>query len=424
MKFIFATTEVRKLPVTVLSRCQRFDLRRVAAATLVEHFSKIVKAEKAKANDAALAMIARAAEGSVRDGLSLLDQAIAHGGGEITEDQIRDMLGLADRARVLDLFKLTLSGETPQALKLLREQYDLGADPVVILQDMLEVAHWLTRLKVVPDAGTDTLTSEAEREQGSEMAKSLAMPHLTRAWQMMLKGLGEVRTSPNAIQAAEMVLIRLAYAADLPSPADLVRDIKSGKQTVPAAAPASAQAGNDSVTATSRPQPTSLQPTGGTVTALRPDTGSADVPKHPVPVNFEALVALFDAEKEGVLSTHLRDNVNLVEFRPGRLELNVNTRRVPRDFLGRVRHCLEVWTGMGWAVVLSEAAGEKSLAEQEQEHSDKLINDAASDPLVASILATFPGAKIARVIERQEEPAIDPQQFEADMNDNPLDDDF
>ena len=238
VKFIFATTEIRKLPVTVLSRCQRFDLKRVEADVLITHLAKLVDQEGCKAEDGALKLIARAAEGSVRDSLSLLDQAIAHGAGEVTESQVRDMLGLADRALVLDLFEQLMKGDVATGLSTLRHQYDAGADPAVVLNDLLEVTHWLTRLKVTPDTGTDTLVSEAERKQGGEMAQSLSMPHLTRAWQMLLKGLGEVRTAPSPIAAAEMVLIRLCYAANLPSPADLVKQAQSGGGGAPAGTPA------------------------------------------------------------------------------------------------------------------------------------------------------------------------------------------
>ena len=228
VKFIFATTEIRKIPVTVLSRCQRFDLKRVESDALVGHLDRITRSEGAEAEEGALKLIARAAEGSVRDSLSLLDQAIAHGGQKVSEQQVRDMLGLADRAMVLDLFELVMAGKTAEALAALRKQYDSGADPSVVVGDMLEVTHWLTRLKVAPDAGGDSVVSEAEKELGGKMAAKLAMPALTRAWQMLLKGLSEVRVAPSPIAAAEMILIRLCHAADMPSPADLVKKLTAG----------------------------------------------------------------------------------------------------------------------------------------------------------------------------------------------------
>jgi len=235
--FIFATTEIRKLPVTVLSRCQRFDLRRVDAERLITHFGEICEKEGAEVDPAALRMIARAAEGSVRDGLSLLDQAIAHGAGRVEAAQVRDMLGLADRAQVLDLTRAVFAGDIAAALDLLRAQYERGADPAILLADMLETVHWLTRLKVAP-AAAESAAPEAERTQGAEMAGSLSMADLTRAWQILLKGLEEVRVAPSPVAAAEMVLIRLAYAAELPSPAEALRSLQQSGAAPAAGAPA------------------------------------------------------------------------------------------------------------------------------------------------------------------------------------------
>ena len=236
VKFIFATTEPRKVPVTVLSRCQRFDLRRIDSGTLIEHLKEIAAKEEATVEAAALALIVRAADGSVRDGLSLLDQAIAHGTGTVTEHQVRAMLGLVDRARVLDLFEAVMSGQAPRALDLLGEDYAAGADPVTVLQDMLELTHWLTRLKVVPEAGDDITVPEEGRVRGREMAAKLSMPTLARTWQMLLKGLEETRRSLAPLGAAEMALLRLTYAADLPSPAELVRELEAEARTTPTAA--------------------------------------------------------------------------------------------------------------------------------------------------------------------------------------------
>src|ERR1700761_9037292 len=227
VKFIFATTEIRKIPVTVLSRCQRFDLKRVDIDVMSEHFTRIAAKENAEIAPAALAMICRAADGSVRDGLSLLDQAIAHGAGQVSEEQVRDMLGLADRARVFDLFDAVMKGDTAQALSLLTEQYAVGADPAVVLQDMLELTHWLTRLKLTPDQADAAAVAETERVRGADMAKRLSMAALTRCWSMLLKGLAETRAAPSPLQAAEMVLVRLMFAADLPSPAEAVEQLRS-----------------------------------------------------------------------------------------------------------------------------------------------------------------------------------------------------
>jgi DNA polymerase-3 subunit gamma/tau len=226
VKFIFATTEIRKVPVTVLSRCQRFDLRRIDSPTLVRHFTSVAEQEGVTLEPDAVAMIARAADGSARDGLSLLDQAIALGGDTVTVQQVRDMLGLADRARVVDLFEAAMTGQPKDALDILADLHRSGADPVVVLTDLLDFTHFLTRFKVVPETARDPATPEVERVRGGELAGRLAMPTLTRAWQILLKGLGEVQSAPVPFDAAEMVIVRLAYSADLPNPADLIRQLQ------------------------------------------------------------------------------------------------------------------------------------------------------------------------------------------------------
>ena len=234
VKFIFATTEVRKIPVTVLSRCQRFDLRRIDAETLAAHFKGIVENEGAKVTDGALNMIVRAADGSVRDGLSLFDQAIAHSGGEVGEDQVRRMLGLADRTITFDLLDAVMKGDADTALRTLGQQYAAGADPAAVLEDMLELTHWLTRIKVVPGAADAFGVPEAERVRGGEMAGKLSMAAVARAWQMLLKGLGEVRLAPRPEQAAEMILVRLAFASGLPTPAEALKALDDGGAAAPA----------------------------------------------------------------------------------------------------------------------------------------------------------------------------------------------
>ena len=419
--FIFATTEIRKLPVTVLSRCQRFDLRRVESERLIAHFTEICETEKAEADAAALRMIARAAEGSVRDGLSLLDQAIAHGAGRVSEEQVRDMLGLADRAQVLDLARAVFAGKVADALELLRNQYDRGADPAIVLSDLLETMHWLTRLKVSPEA-VEAAVPEAEKTQGAEMARSLAMADLTRAWQMLLKGLEEVRAAPSPISAAEMVLIRLAYAADLPSPGEALRSLEKmstdgGVSGRPGAAPASVAVSAPGVDArasepgrdrsgeeTPPAQAASGAEGGAAVLAFtQPAPGQEAADKEdeapsfdPVPADFEALIALFHARREPVLATALKDDVRLVEYRPGRLAINPSIRQRP-TFAGRLRDCLEQWTGRDWQIVISEEAGEPSLREKELAQEAALRKQAEADPRVRSLLKAFPGATLVEV---------------------------
>jgi len=403
VKFIFATTEIRKLPVTVLSRCQRFDLKRVESGTLVAHLASITEKENCKAEEGALKLIARASEGSVRDSLSLLDQAIAHGAGEVTEEQVREMLGLADRAQVLDLFELLMKGDIAAAIVMLRTQYDSGADPQVVLNDLLEVAHWLTRLKVTPDTGTDALVSEAEKSQGGAMAAALSMPHLTRAWQMLLKGLGEVKTAPSPIAAAEMVLVRLAYAANLPSPADLVKKLQN-QPAGSASAPTAAPSGSGGATAVAG-QPTQGYASGGPQRATAQTSaqvialhtgGAQDHAPHPMPVSFEKLVLLFSENKEAQLAVLLKDYVRPVSFKVGALEINI-TRQTPPDFLMRVKQCLKAWTGTDWMIAVSKEAGDATLRSKEVAREQQRKDEALAEPIVKALLASFPAAKLLAV---------------------------
>lgn len=405
VKFIFATTEIRKLPVTVLSRCQRFDLKRVESDVLVAHLANLVEKEGCKAEDGALKLIARAAEGSVRDSLSLLDQAIAHGAGDVSEGQVRDMLGLADRAQVLDLFELLMKGEIAEALTTLRSQYDSGADPVVVLSDLLEVSHWLTRLKVTPDTGTDVLVSEAEKSLGGSMAEKLSMPHLTRAWQMLLKGLGEVKIAPSPIAAAEMVLIRLAYAANMPAPADLMKKIQSQPSGTPAsgAAPAGGAGGATAIgghatamvgQASGASASHAVQPTAQVLAFNSGVDGNHAM--HPMPIDFEKLVALFNREKEPSLAILLKDHTHLINYKPGAIEINI-TRQTPADFIMRVKACLKHWTGTDWTITISKAAGDDTIRDQEVARDKKRKDEALQEPIVKALLTSFPEAKLLAV---------------------------
>ncbi len=423
VKFIFATTEIRKLPVTVLSRCQRFDLKRVEAQTLVDHLAKLVANENCTAEDGALTLIARAAEGSVRDSLSLLDQAIAHGAGKVTETQVRDMLGLADRAQVLDLFEQIMKGEIADALATLRTQYDSGADPVVVINDLLEVSHWLTRLKVTPDTGTDALVSEAEKEQGGKMAASLGMPHLTRAWQMLMKGLSEVRVAPSAIAAAEMVLIRMAYASGLPSPADLVKKLQNNPAQ-PSASSTSAGGPAAGPTAsgpmqqqTQAAQQQAAQPRSADIVALRAEE-VGDHPLHPMPVSFEKMVALFQAEKEGILATVLTDHVRIVDYKPSAFSITT-TGRTPNDFVMRAKQCLKAWTGSDWMISVDNGAAPASttLKEQHDARNKKRRDETLADPAVKALLDVFPEARLLAVRDKR---TLDEQLEEAAAADDGL----
>ena len=408
--FIFATTEVRKVPVTVLSRCQRFDLRRVDADVLIGHLGGIAKLEGVAVADAALALIARAAEGSVRDGLSLLDQAIAFADGEVSEAQVRDMLGLADRAQLIDLFECTMTGDAAGALAILRGQYDYGADPVIVLNDLLEFTHWLTRLKIAKRASDDLAATEAERVRGQEIAQKLTLPELTRTWQLLLKGLVETRDAPSPIDAAEMVLIRLAYAADLPSPADLVRSLKDGSAAgdapasaapassgppAAASAPASAAHASGQVAAAGQAVGVATAPEAQVQTA--PQATAKAAPEAAPVANFRAAVELAHEHREGALYTHLRRDVHLVRFAPGQIDVRL-TDDAPRSLPNDLAAFLTRMTGQRWVVsVAQREAGEPTLQQQDDEAVAGARAAAEEHPLVKKALEIFPGAEIKAV---------------------------
>jgi DNA polymerase-3 subunit gamma/tau len=408
VKFVFATTEIHKVPVTVLSRCQRFALRRVPVDTLIEHYRRIAEAEGVEAAPAALALIARAADGSVRDGLSLLDQAIALSAGRVEEDAVRDMLGVADRGMVFDLLESVLRGNAPGALAQLDRLYQGGADPLIVLQDLLELSHFLTRLKLAPEAGAGDPIAEGDRERARPLAQRLSMPVLARSWQMLLKGLEEVQTAPSAIQAAEMVLVRLAYVADLPDPAELVRavaassaprpDRGNGASTSPTAPPAvtvsEAVVTRPASGGARRAPDTAAEPRA----SLAPVADGA-VERDPVPQSFAEVVALFDKHREALIRSYLWSDVHLVHFEPGRIEFR-QTENAPRDLANRVGQLLSEWTGIRWLPLVSEADGEPSLREQEECRNRDLRNEVASHPLVQAVLEIFPGATISAVRER------------------------
>ncbi|MGO8914747.1 MAG: DNA polymerase III subunit gamma/tau [Stellaceae bacterium] len=394
--FIFATTEIHKVPVTVLSRCQRFSLRRVPVELLIELYRGIAAAEGVAAEPAAVALIARAADGSVRDGLSLLDQAIALGGDGIAEAAVRDMLGIADRGLVLDLLETVLRGDAGDALKRMGALYEGGADPLMVLQDLLELAHFLTRLKLVPAAGEDDPALEGERQRGLALAQHLTLPVLARAWQMLLKGIGEAQSAPSPLQAAEMVLVRLAYVAELPAPADLVRRLERG--------------GEPGGAATAPRAPAVSAPVGGSRLALSADGGASAAPRLalaaepeaapalPQPQSFTEVVQLFDQHREGVLRAHLFAHVHLVHFEPGRIEFRPAP-GAPRDLPNRLGQLLTEWTGTRWIVAVSGEEGQPSLREESEARDASLKNEAAQHPLVRKVLDAFPGARIDAVRE-------------------------
>ncbi|MEQ9347304.1 MAG: DNA polymerase III subunit gamma/tau, partial [Thalassospira sp.] len=329
VKFIFATTEIRKIPITVLSRCQRFDLRRVQTEELNAHYTRIAGLEKAEIEEEAVTLISRAADGSVRDGMSLLDQAISHGAGKVTTQQVRDMLGLSDRSRIFDLFDFTMKGEINEALELLSAQYALGGDPAVMLQDMLDLTHWLTRVKLSPDAANDPSVSQIERERGKEIAAKLAMPQLTRSWQMLLKGLEETRIAPSPIQAAEMILIRLAYAAEMPPPGDLIKKLRQDMANASSGNGGNAPQGGGNGGGNG-PGPRMQVVSGGggasAVAQRRPDPlGEPEQVEQTVyakmPESFAEMAELLSKDRETTgIAMQVKNYMHLVKYEPGRIE--------------------------------------------------------------------------------------------------------
>ncbi|HLS68023.1 MAG TPA: DNA polymerase III subunit gamma/tau [Kiloniellales bacterium] len=393
--FIFATTEIRKVPVTVLSRCMRFDLKRVDQATLTAHFTRICEREGVSAEEEALRLIARAADGSVRDGLSLLDQAIALGSERVETTVVKEMLGLADRSRTLQLYDAVMRGEIATALEGLRELYDVGADPVVVLQDLLEITHTLTRLKLLPEQAAAELP-ETDRVEGGAIAEKLSVPALTRNWQMLLKGIGEAQQAQQPLRAAEMVLIRLAFAAELPTPGDLVRRLSG-----PSAASGPAATVTSGGALEGAPRPSAMKRQQGGQTALLAASETTPAPQSlsaplPQPRDLKSVLALAREHGELRLAGHLRNDVHLVRFEVGSIELNPGE-HAPRDLTGTLGKLLTEWTGIRWIVSVSDAPGQPTLAQQEANAEQQLRNEVLEHPLVQAVLDAFPGAELARV---------------------------
>jgi DNA polymerase-3 subunit gamma/tau len=406
VKFIFATTEIRKVPVTVLSRCQRFDLRRIEPEDMIGMLRRIATSEGAEIADDALALITRAAEGSARDATSLLDQAISHGAGETTADQVRAMLGLADRGRVLDLYDMILKGDAGGALNELSAQYADGADPMAVLRDLAEITHWVSVVKVTPEAADDPTIAPDERTRGQTMAETLPMRVMTRMWQMLLKAIEEESAAPNAMMAAEMAIIRLTHVADLPSPEELVRKLQN--TPVPPSPPSGGGGGGGAA-----PQPggatqaySSAQVAGGpggTVTALAPQTENA-LARF---ATFEHVIELIRKHRDGKLLMDVEADLRLVSYRPGRIEFQP-TDNAPRDLAARLGQRLQNWTGNRWAVILVNEGGAETIVEKRNAAENALRAEAGEHPLVQAVMAAFPRAKITE-IKTQEEIANEAQ---------------
>ena len=378
-KFIFATTEIRKVPVTILSRCQRFDLRRVEPEILVEHLSRIAGKEGMKVEDDALALIARAAEGSVRDGLSLLDQALVQGerGETVKTEVVRDMLGLADRSQTIALFEQIMGGRTPEALETFRTLYGYGADPIQVTNDLLEHCHAASVAKMLGPNATRLPADQAKTL--AAMGAAISAGTLSRTWQMLLKGLEEVRRAPSPADAVEMIIVRLAYAADLPSPEDALKRLQNGDSPVPGAGGPSRGGGGGG---------------GGSSAALAPRPAAP--PALPDPQTFEATVALIGQRREISLQMDVQRYVKPVSFKPGAIVYE-SVEGAPIDLARRLASRLREWTGRTWLIAANGQGGGETLIEQEKRGRAEIRAEVEADPFVASIMAAFPGAVISDI---------------------------
>ncbi len=407
-KFVFATTEIRKVPVTVLSRCQRFDLRRVEADVLMGHLSNIAKKEGVEVEQEALGIIARAAEGSVRDSLSLFDQAIAHAAGAVRADAVRQMLGLADRTRVIDLFEKLASGDIVSAFKEFREQYDVGADPIVVLSDLAEFVNFVTRVKVVPGTADNVAFGETERVRAREFAAKLSMRVLSRMWQMLLKGIAEVQTATRPAAAAEMVLVRIAYVADLPTPDEAIRMIEQGGGAAPVVSGNSAPRGAPASTVSAMPS----APVRAPVSAPR---ASAEARTQPMASgepqsapalrisSFPQLIALAGEKRDLLTKAALEADMRLVRIEDGRLEIALEP-NASRGLVNDLSRKLELWTGRRWTVIVSNEAGQPTVRSQNLAEKSARERAAEADPRVQEVLARFPGTKVVEVRRLAAEP--------------------
>ncbi|MEA2869842.1 MAG: polymerase subunit gamma/tau, partial [Bradyrhizobium sp.] len=410
-KFVFATTEIRKVPVTVLSRCQRFDLRRVEADVLMKHLSNIASKENVEVEPEALGIIARAAEGSVRDSLSLFDQAIAHAAGVVRADAVRQMLGLADRTRVIDLFDSLARGDIASAFKEFREQYDTGADPIVVLSDLAEFVNFVTRVKIVPATADNVAFGETERLRARDFASKLSMRVLSRMWQMLLKGITEVQAATRPAAAAEMVLVRIAYVADMPTPDEAIRmlDQNGGTSPVVTASGAPRSAPGPGVSSMqSSPVRASSSPRAGAETSARPQMIAATPDAQSAPAalriaTFPELVALAGEKRDLLTKAALEADVRLVRIEDGRLEVTLE-RSAARTLINDLSRKLEQWTGRRWTVIVSNEPGQPTLRSQNEEQKNQRERAAESDPRVKEVLARFPGAKVVEVRKLAPEP--------------------
>jgi len=409
-KFVFATTEIRKVPVTVLSRCQRFDLRRVEADVLMAHLGNIATKEGVGIEPEALGIIARAAEGSVRDSLSLLDQAIAHAAGPVRADAVRQMLGLADRTRVIDLFEQLARGDIASAFREFRDQYDTGADPIVVLSDLAEFVFFVTRVKIVPSLADNVAFSETERLRARDFAPKLSIRVLSRMWQMLLKGIAEVQTATRPAEAAQMVLVRIAYVADMPTPDEAIRMIDQNGGPSPVVVARETPRGSPAPTisgAAAAPVRASVAPRASAEPSVRPQMLAPAAEGQGEPArrisSFRELVALAGEKRDLLTKSALETDVRLVRFEDGRLEVALEA-NAQRSLVNELSRKLDLWTGRRWTIVVSNEKGQATLRQQSLVEKNDRERAAEADPRVQEVLARFPGARIIEVRKLAPEP--------------------
>lgn len=402
VKFIFATTEIRKVPVTVLSRCQRFDLQRLTIEDLTKLFNKIVAAENLKAEDEALHMIAKAADGSARDGLSLLDQAISLGAGIVKTDIVKEMIGLADRSQTFELFEKLVLGDTKETIIKLQEQYKNGANPTTLLQDLINITHLLAKTKLVPSFVNDPSLSEAEKELCQRLGAKVSIAVLSKMWQMMIKGLGELQVAPVQIDALEMILIRIAYSASLPTPYELLNDVKKNSNL---------SLSRPTAAATSAPAPVFRA-----APAAEPDSELSDTPKFQAFDRLTDLVNYLEQKKMPLAEYALKNDVSVSEFSNGFIKMTVSEKIHP-DFILNLHKILTEATGLTWKIELSRGALGVTLADLERAAEEEEKRNIMEYPLVKAIMAEFKGAKIEtatrRISETDDDEEID---FGSDNN--------
>ena len=421
VKFIFATTEIRKVPVTVLSRCQRFDLRRIEPEEMIALLQRIAKSEGANVSEDAFRMITRASEGSARDATSLLDQAISHGGGGSDAKHVRDMLGIADRGRVLDLFKMIMQGDAAAALTELNSQYSDGADPIVVLKDLAEITHWISVSKITPDMNEDPTITPDERTRGIELSKTLSMRALTRMWQMLVKSLGEITIAPSPIMAAEMIIIRLTHAADLPPTDELIKTIESKlrpdrneKKIENPQKPLDTSSANNELAKAKHNNYSNLK----IATAVDEEVGIFNY------IKFDHVLELIKQKRDAKLLIDIESGLRLVSYRPGYIEFTP-TDLAPANLAQRLSNRLKEWTGIRWAVSVVQDGEAQTIVEKKKRIAIELETEAYAHPLVKEALVQFPAARIVNVISRKklEEEAAIQALGEVDSEWDPFEDD-